>query len=98
MYLRPRRLAKFPPVAALPCSTYRGRSYTNTRSVPRVLGRTATPLLAASEADREGYVPNVVYTCGALRHGNSIFMPYGVADSAVAFAFMRIPDLLALLS
>ncbi|WP_339705214.1 glycoside hydrolase family 130 protein [uncultured Sphingosinicella sp.] len=64
----------------------------------RVLGRTATPLLAASEEDREGYVPNVVYTCGALRHGDCIFMPYGIADSTVAFAFMRIPDLLAALS
>ncbi|MBA4758897.1 glycoside hydrolase family 130 protein [Sphingosinicella sp.] len=64
----------------------------------RVLGRTSAPLLAASEEDREGYVPNVVYTCGALRHGDCIFMPYGIADSTVAFGFMRIPDLLATLS
>lgn len=64
----------------------------------RVLGRTATPLLAASEEDREGYVPNVVYTCGALRHRDCIFIPYGVADSAVAFGFVRITDLLATLS
>lgn len=64
----------------------------------RVLGRTVDPILAASEDDREGYVPNVVYTCGAIRHGDRIFMPYGVADSSVAFAFVPIAALLAAMS
>ena len=40
-------------------------------------------------------MPNVVYTCGAMRHGDTLFMPYGVADSSVAFAFVPIKDLLA---
>jgi predicted GH43/DUF377 family glycosyl hydrolase len=62
-----------------------------------VLRRTRTPILAASEDDREGYVPNVVYTCGAMKHGDNIFMPYGVADSSVAFAFVPVADLLALM-
>jgi predicted GH43/DUF377 family glycosyl hydrolase len=61
----------------------------------RVIGRLSTPLLSAADEDREGYVPNVVYTCGALRHGDMLFIPYGVADSSVAFAFVSIPDLLA---
>ena len=61
----------------------------------KVLARTTEPLLAPGDEDREGYVPNVVYTCGALKHGDMLFMPYGVADSSVAFAFVPIDSLLA---
>ena len=60
----------------------------------RIIGRLAQPLLSAADADREGYVPNVVYTCGGLRHGDQLFVPYGVADSSVAFAFVPIASLL----
>ena len=63
----------------------------------KVIGRTSAPILAAASEDREGYVPNVVYSCGALRHGDSIFIPYGVADSSVAFAFVSIKSLLAVM-
>ncbi|MES2753683.1 MAG: glycoside hydrolase family 130 protein [Pseudomonadota bacterium] len=61
----------------------------------KVIGRTIEPILAAADQDREGYVPNVVYTCGAIRHGELIFLPYGIADSSVAFAFVPIKELLA---
>ncbi len=61
----------------------------------KVLGRTEHPILSAADQDREGYVPNVVYTCGAMRVGGDIFMPYGVADSSIAFAFISIESLLA---
>ncbi|CUS45065.1 glycoside hydrolase family 130 protein [Sphingomonas sp. QA11] len=61
----------------------------------KVLGRTREPILAAAHEDREGYVPNVVYSCGAIRHGDKLFVPYGVADSSVAFAFIEIKALLA---
>ena len=60
----------------------------------KVIGRTREPILAAADQDREGYVPNVVYTCGAIRHGSKLFIPYGVADSSVAFAFVPIKSLL----
>lgn len=63
----------------------------------KVLGRTKEPILAAADQDREGYVPNVVYTCGAMRHGDKLFMPYGIADSSVGFAFVEIKKLLALM-
>jgi predicted GH43/DUF377 family glycosyl hydrolase len=63
----------------------------------RVLGRTREPLIAAADEDREGYVPNVVYTCGAIRHGDKLFIPYGVADSSVAFAFVPVKSLLAVM-
>lgn len=61
----------------------------------KVIARTREPLLAAMDHDREGYVPNVVYTCGALVLGRTLFLPYGLADSSVAFAFADIPDVLA---
>ncbi|QNE30850.1 glycosidase [Sphingomonas sp. NBWT7] len=61
----------------------------------KVLGRTREPILAAADQDREGYVPNVVYTCGAMRHGDKLFMPYGIADSSVGFSFVDIKQLIA---
>ncbi|WP_230481117.1 glycoside hydrolase family 130 protein [Sphingomonas sp. Leaf21] len=61
----------------------------------KVLGRTKLPILAAKDQDREGYVPNVVYSCGAIRHGDSLFLPYGIADSSIGFAFVKISELLA---
>jgi predicted GH43/DUF377 family glycosyl hydrolase len=61
----------------------------------KVIGRTTSPILSAADEDREGYVPNVVYTCGAIRVGDDLFLPYGVADSSVCFAFVSIADILA---
>ena len=58
----------------------------------KILGRTSQPILSAADEDREGYVPNVVYSCGGMRVGEDIFLPYGVADSSVAFAFVAIQD------
>jgi len=60
----------------------------------KVIGRTSQPLLSAADEDREGYVPNVVYTCGAMLHGDQLFIPYGVADSSIAFAFVSITSML----
>jgi len=61
----------------------------------KVIGRTPDPILSAADEDREGYVPNVVYTCGAICVGKDIFLPYGVADSSVCFAFVAVADILA---
>ncbi|MFS0773534.1 glycoside hydrolase family 130 protein [Sphingomonas sp. 1P08PE] len=65
------------------------------RDPSKVLARTREPLLAAKDQDREGYVPNVVYSCGAIRHGDTLFLPYGIADSSIGFAFVGIRDMLA---
>ncbi len=65
------------------------------RDPAKVIGRTSEPLLAAKDQDREGYVPNVVYSCGAIRHNDTLFIPYGIADSSIGFAFMPIGELLA---
>ena len=64
----------------------------------RVIGRTREPILTAVDADRSGYVPNVVYTCGVMRVGERLLVPYGISDSAVGFATCLISDLLALMA
>jgi predicted GH43/DUF377 family glycosyl hydrolase len=61
----------------------------------RVIGRLSEPLLSPNEAEREGYVPNVVYTCGALLHGRELIIPYAMSDSATSFATVPLDDLLA---
>jgi predicted GH43/DUF377 family glycosyl hydrolase len=63
----------------------------------KVLGRTKEPVLTAEDADRSGYVPNVVYTCGALKVGERLLVPYGISDSSVGFATAKIDDLLQLM-
>jgi predicted GH43/DUF377 family glycosyl hydrolase len=63
----------------------------------KVIGRTAEPVLTAIDADRSGYVPNVVYTCGALKVGERLLVPYGISDSAVGFATVEIQALLDLM-
>jgi predicted GH43/DUF377 family glycosyl hydrolase len=63
----------------------------------KVLGRSAEPFLTPIDETREGYVPNVVYTCGALKVGPRLLVPYGVADSAVRFVSVTIEDLLSTL-
>ena len=61
----------------------------------RILGRTRQPILRAEDDDRNGYVPNVVYTCGGMRIGDQLFMPYGISDSSIGFAFLPLGDLIA---
>ncbi len=60
----------------------------------RVIGRLREPLLAPNEDEREGYVPNVVYTCGALLHGRELVIPYAMSDSATSFATVSLDHLL----
>ena len=60
----------------------------------KVIGRLRQPLLKPNESEREGYVPNVVYTCGAMRHKERIILPYAVSDTFCTFATMKIPALL----
>ena len=65
----------------------------------RVLGHLPEPLIEPTEDERAGYVPNVVYTCGAIVHAEHLVVPYGFSDSGVAIASIRVADLLdALLS
>jgi predicted GH43/DUF377 family glycosyl hydrolase len=61
----------------------------------KVIGRLREPLLKPNKSEREGYVPNVVYTCGALLHEGELIIPYGMADHATGFASVQLDELLA---
>jgi predicted GH43/DUF377 family glycosyl hydrolase len=61
----------------------------------KVIGRLREPLLKPNQNEREGYVPNVVYTCGALVHNGELIIPYGMADHATGFATVPLADVLA---
>lgn len=74
-----------------------GAALLDKRDPSKVIGRSIDPFLTPVDETREGYVPNVVYTCGMLRVGERLLIPYGVADSAVRFVSVRIRDLLAAL-
>ena len=60
----------------------------------RVRGVLSEPLLVPTEEERVGYVPNVVYTCGALLHGGLVFLPYGCSDAFIRFAVVPLEPLL----
>jgi predicted GH43/DUF377 family glycosyl hydrolase len=60
----------------------------------RVLARTREPLLRPEPSEREGYVPNVVYTCGAMRYGDLIIFPYAVSDTFSRIATIKIAAIL----
>ena len=60
----------------------------------RIRGRLREPLLVVTEDEREGYVPNVVYSCGALIHGGQVILPYAVSDTATRFATVALDELL----
>ncbi len=57
------------------------------------MSRSSTP----DDSEREGYVPNVVYSCGAMLNGEDLVLPYGLSDAAVGIAIVSVPDLLAAL-
>lgn len=63
----------------------------------RVIGRLREPLLCAEGEEREGYVPNVVYSCGAMLHGETLVLPYAISDRATVIATMPLAPLLAAL-
>lgn len=60
----------------------------------KVIGRLREPLLAPTQAEREGYVPNVVYSCGGLLHGKTLILPYAMSDVATKFASVGLQEVL----
>lgn len=71
-----------------------GASLLDLKDPTRVIAQTKQPLLAPNEREREGYVPNVVYTCGALIHNGVLVMPYAMSDSATSVATIPVGELL----
>jgi predicted GH43/DUF377 family glycosyl hydrolase len=69
------------------------------KAIPsRIIGRLREPLVAPEPTEREGYVPNVVYTCGALRHGQNLVLPYAISDTHTTFATIELAALLNAMS
>jgi beta-1,2-mannobiose phosphorylase / 1,2-beta-oligomannan phosphorylase len=63
----------------------------------KVIGRLKEPLLIANDKEREGYVPNVVYSCGAVIHNDDLIIPYAMSDYASTYATVNLAELLAAL-
>jgi predicted GH43/DUF377 family glycosyl hydrolase len=63
----------------------------------KVIGRLREPLIKPNDNERIGYVPNVVYTCGALVHNGELIIPYGLADHATGFATVPLDEVLAIM-
>jgi len=61
----------------------------------RVLAYLREPILIPNEDEREGYVPNVVYSCGAIVHNGELILPYAMSDSSSGIATVSIAELMA---
>jgi predicted GH43/DUF377 family glycosyl hydrolase len=72
-----------------------GAALLDKKDPSKVLARLGEPLLRPNPSEREGYVPNVVYTCGAMRHRGKIIFPYAVSDTFCNFATIEIASLIA---
>jgi predicted GH43/DUF377 family glycosyl hydrolase len=75
-----------------------GAALLDKKDPSKVLARSREPLVRPEPSEREGYVPNVVYTCGAMRHGDQIVLPYAISDTFSKFATIEIAALLHVLS
>lgn len=60
----------------------------------KIIKKLNRPLLSPNEEEREGYVPNVVYSCGSMSHEGNLILPYAMSDSASTFASVNIEELL----
>jgi predicted GH43/DUF377 family glycosyl hydrolase len=63
----------------------------------RILGQLRDPLLSPDADEQDGYVPNVVYSCGAIAHAGTLIVPYGIGDSAIGVATVPMAALLSAL-
>ena len=60
----------------------------------KIIGQLREPLLMPNAEEREGYVPNVVYSCGSIIHNDELIIPYGMSDYASGFATVSVDELL----
>jgi predicted GH43/DUF377 family glycosyl hydrolase len=63
----------------------------------KVLARLSKPLLIPDADEQDGYVPNVVYSCGSLVHAGTLYLPYGIADQSLSYCTVSVKDLLAVM-
>lgn len=78
-----------------PMRTYRiGAVLLDLEDPTKVIGQLPEPLLSPAPDEQDGYVPNVVYSCGSLVHADTLVLPYGIGDSAIGVATLSLPALL----
>jgi predicted GH43/DUF377 family glycosyl hydrolase len=81
-----------------PMRTYRiGAMLLDLEDPTRIVGQLNEPLLSPAADEQDGYVPNVVYSCGGLVHGDTLVLPYGIGDAAIGVATVPLGELLAAL-
>ena len=81
-----------------PMRTYRiGALLLDLDDPTKVIGRLREPLLSPAPDEQNGYVPNVVYSCGAIVHGDTLVLPYGVGDVSIGFATVAMSNLMSAL-
>ncbi len=81
-----------------PMRTYRiGAILLDLEDPTRIIGQLRQPLLSPAVDEQDGYVPNVVYSCGALVHADTLVVPYGIGDAAIGIATVDLGELLAAL-
>ncbi len=61
------------------------------------IGRLSSPLMVPNEEEREGYVPNVIYSCGSMLHNDDLIIPYAMSDHASTYATVNLQELLDVL-
>jgi len=61
------------------------------------IGRLSTPLMVPNEQEREGYVPNVIYSCGSIIHNDDLIIPYAMSDHSSSYATVDLKELIATL-
>lgn len=71
-----------------------GISLLDLHNPEKEIGRLSSPLMSPNESEREGYVPNVLYSCGAMIHDNSLIIPYAMSDHASSYATVDLTELL----
>jgi predicted GH43/DUF377 family glycosyl hydrolase len=71
-----------------------GVSLLDLENPEKEIGRLSTPLLIPNDKEREGYVPNVVYSCGSMIHEDSLIIPYAMSDYASSYATVNLTELL----
>jgi predicted GH43/DUF377 family glycosyl hydrolase len=63
-----------------------------------MIGRLDEPILVPTDGEREGYVPNAVYSCGAMIHNDELIIPFAMADQRTSVATISVPEVLSLIN
>jgi predicted GH43/DUF377 family glycosyl hydrolase len=74
-----------------------GASLFELKNPEKEIGRLNNPLMVPNESEREGYVPNVIYSCGSMIHNDDLIIPYAMSDHSSSYATVNLKELLNVL-